>query len=394
MILKLDVLKTDYFHAIAYPTYLYYNPHDSDKIVVIDVGSDRHDLYDAVTNSFLQTDVINTAQFTIPANSAVLLVIVPARGTITYYLDRMLINGVIVDYHSGNPVINYPPRVKALASNRSIVLRGDTATIYCTAVDRNNDSIAYSWQTSQGTILGNGPIVRWIAPDSLGTYTVLCVINDGHGGQDTAQVGFQVVLSVNHPPVISRLSARPRKIDLGATSQLTCSASDPDSDALSYTWTAIYGQISGRGGTVTWTAPAIQGNYYVSCTVDDGRGGQSTNSIGIEVRDFSQNQTGDLVAFYPFNGNANDSSGHNNNGTVYGAALTTDRQGNPNSAYFFDGTSSYILVPNSPSLNFQQAISVNFWMNVGTFFMREQYPISHGNWQNRWKVSISNQHLR
>ena len=47
------------------------------------------------------------------------------------------------------------------------------------------------------------------------------------------------------------------------------------------------------------------------------------------------------VANYPFNGNAEDISGNGNNGTVYGATLTTDRFGNPNSAYNFNG-SSYI----------------------------------------------------
>jgi len=35
-----------------------------------------------------------------------------------------------------------------------------------------------------------------------------------------------------------------------------------------------------------------------------------------------------LVAYYPFNGNANDESGNGNNGTVNGATLTTDRFGN------------------------------------------------------------------
>jgi len=44
-----------------------------------------------------------------------------------------------------------------------------------------------------------------------------------------------------------------------------------------------------------------------------------------------------LVAFYPFNGNANDESGNLNNGTVNGATLTTDRFGNGNSAYNFNG---------------------------------------------------------
>ena len=44
-----------------------------------------------------------------------------------------------------------------------------------------------------------------------------------------------------------------------------------------------------------------------------------------------------LVAYYPFNGNANDESGNGNNGTVNGATLTEDRFGNANGAYSFDG---------------------------------------------------------
>ncbi|NBS50187.1 MAG: hypothetical protein EBS97_06215, partial [Verrucomicrobia bacterium] len=49
-----------------------------------------------------------------------------------------------------------------------------------------------------------------------------------------------------------------------------------------------------------------------------------------------------LIAYYPFNGNANDESGNGRNGTVSGAALTTDRLGNSNRAYFFNGSNSLI----------------------------------------------------
>ena len=47
--------------------------------------------------------------------------------------------------------------------------------------------------------------------------------------------------------------------------------------------------------------------------------------------------TNGLVAAYEFNGNANDTSGSGNHGTVYGATLTTDPLGSSNSAYHFDG---------------------------------------------------------
>ena len=52
--------------------------------------------------------------------------------------------------------------------------------------------------------------------------------------------------------------------------------------------------------------------------------------------------TNGLVAYFPFNGNANDESGNGNNGTVNGATLTTDRFGNASNAISFDGVNDYI----------------------------------------------------
>jgi len=53
-----------------------------------------------------------------------------------------------------------------------------------------------------------------------------------------------------------------------------------------------------------------------------------------------------LDGWWSFNTNANDLSGNGNNGTVNGASLTSDRNGNPNSAYSFNGSSDFILLPN------------------------------------------------
>jgi hypothetical protein len=52
--------------------------------------------------------------------------------------------------------------------------------------------------------------------------------------------------------------------------------------------------------------------------------------------------TDGLVAYYPFNGNANDESGNGNNGTVNGATLTADRSGISNSAFSFNGSNNFI----------------------------------------------------
>jgi len=52
-----------------------------------------------------------------------------------------------------------------------------------------------------------------------------------------------------------------------------------------------------------------------------------------------------MIAYYPFNGNANDESNKGNNGTVHGAQLAKDRFGKDNSAYIFNGEDDYISIP-------------------------------------------------
>jgi len=77
--------------------------------------------------------------------------------------------------------------------------------------------------------------------------------------------------------------------------------------------------------------------------------------------------TDGLAAFFPFNGNAGDESGTGNNGTVHGATLTTDRFGNANHAYFFNGTSDYIEVPSSNSLKLTTGFTINAWVCLDSF---------------------------
>lgn len=94
--------------------------------------------------------------------------------------------------------------------------------------------------------------------------------------------------------------------------------------------------------------------------------GLATISIGQTIP--SHVPTNGLIGWWPFSGNANDSSGNNNNGTVMGATLTTDRFGNTNSAYQFDGSSSYITIPNSSSLQSPgYRLSMTAWVNLAGY---------------------------
>ena len=70
--------------------------------------------------------------------------------------------------------------------------------------------------------------------------------------------------------------------------------------------------------------------------------------------------TNGLISYYPFNGNANDAVG-TNNGTVHGATLTSNRFGVANSAYLFNGSSSYIDLGRPTNLQFQSNFTLSAW---------------------------------
>ena len=77
--------------------------------------------------------------------------------------------------------------------------------------------------------------------------------------------------------------------------------------------------------------------------------------------------TNGLVGWWPFCGNANDESGNGNNGVVNGATLTSDRFGNANGAYIFNGVSNYIVVPNSTIFN-NTTWSISAWVNPNGYY--------------------------
>jgi hypothetical protein len=76
--------------------------------------------------------------------------------------------------------------------------------------------------------------------------------------------------------------------------------------------------------------------------------------------------TNGLIAYYPFNGNANDASGNGFNGTVYGATLSTNRFGYTNQAYLFGGPSAYITVPFSSTV-FSNDFTTSVWFKANDY---------------------------
>ena len=83
-----------------------------------------------------------------------------------------------------------------------------------------------------------------------------------------------------------------------------------------------------------------------------------------------------LVAYYPFDGNANDSSGNGNDGINFGAMLSTDRFGINNKAYDFNGINSLIEIPNSDdflSLTSNNSFTLSAWVNFRDNIINKHY---------------------
>ncbi len=102
----------------------------------------------------------------------------------------------------------------------------------------------------------------------------------------------------------------------------------------------------------------------------------------------AQIPTANLIAYYPFCGNANDLSGNGNNGTVMGASLTSDRFGNPSNAYDFNGTSNYISLPPASfaSLN---VYSYSMWIKPSSTVTTGFIAFSVGSSSQPWCMGMN-----
>jgi hypothetical protein len=97
-ILELDCLKTDFAHAPAFPTHLYFNPHSEERRIVVNVGTKPVDLYDTVRRDFVARGVRGKTPLTLAPDSASVIVRVPAGGKETREGGRLLVNGAVVDF--------------------------------------------------------------------------------------------------------------------------------------------------------------------------------------------------------------------------------------------------------------------------------------------------------
>ena len=175
---------------------------------------------------------------------------------------------------------NQPPVITSLTASAGLVSPSGSCQVRCVASDPDRDELNYTWSAS-GDISGEGSVATWTAPSAPGDYTIAVKVTDGRGGEATEQLTISV--AVNHPPRIVSLTSEFEQVRKAMATAIECTASDPDEDELNYTWSASGGNITGEGPVVTWVSPNAFGEYTITVTVNDGRGGQATESIEIIV---------------------------------------------------------------------------------------------------------------
>ncbi|MCW8817038.1 MAG: T9SS type A sorting domain-containing protein [Ignavibacteriaceae bacterium] len=93
-----------------------------------------------------------------------------------------------------------------------------------------------------------------------------------------------------------------------------------------------------------------------------------------------------LVAYYPFNGNANDESGNGNNGIVTGAVLSSDRFNIIESAYSFNGNGDFIDIGFLSQLNGSLELSISIWVKKDSANRREGFI-------GKWRTATTNDNV-
>ena len=175
---------------------------------------------------------------------------------------------------------NHRPAIISLGAPEKVLPSGSCQIVcHATDPDGDDDDLSYNWSASGGNISGTGATVNWTAPDSAGSYKVRVTVTDPRGGEAMSQV----TITVGAPPTITSLVAAADWITPSGSVQVTCNATDPDGDELTYEWTATAGNISGTGSVANWTAHQEVGIYDITVVVKDNHGDSATDSLHISV---------------------------------------------------------------------------------------------------------------
>jgi hypothetical protein len=188
------------------------------------------------------------------------------------------------------------PEVTSVTAAPGRVDVNGVAALSVTAVDNDGDLLGYAWSDSGCGGVFSSPSARnpsWTAPPVApvtGTCALRAVVTDGRGGNNTGTLTIQVgpPQSVLLAPVITASAQSAASIGAGDTVTFDVSATDPEGQALTFSWAASGGTLaaptsSANASQVTWAPPATGGMFTVTATVTDASGLSSTRSFPVSL---------------------------------------------------------------------------------------------------------------
>lgn len=382
-ILQIDLNVTDFGSADDLKTYLYYNPNTTDANVNIVLPSGSYNVYDAITETTLLQNASGTAQISVPKDDVRLLVLYPADQS-TVQNDKLLLtsDGKVLDYHyKWN--YNTTLRIKSLYTPKTELQAGEE--IQVSVLAENGSDITYEWYVDNVKQDQTTAAFDWTAVYKEGE-TVIKSIVRSNGASASDSVSVNVLSSSYVQPEIKNITlsgANPYKF----SDVVTIKAETNTTDTI--VWSVSKGALTSTETLEpTWTLPQEEGVYTLGLTIKNKKGSTS-KSVDVLVKNLDAQNTITPVVYYPMDGNTNNAISDGLNAVSEGAVLTIDPQGEENRAYRFNNRDQYIYTPNDNLLNFQDAMTLSFWISPANIGDGEQFVISHGSYEDRYKVSLT-----
>lgn len=390
-ILQVDVNKTDFGGPESYPSYLYYNPYSSDRTVSVVIAEKESsvDLYDMISEKVVAQQVSGSCQIIVPADGARLIVCLPAGTTMEPDGRFLRAGGRVVDYHYGYRY-DSPLRIKAMKADKSLAASGEKVQVYVYAGNiPSGASVLYEWSVNGETVTSayEPGIFSWTAPEEPGRY-VIRAKGRAHGEQAEDSVVVAVVKEVYEKPEVLSVAAE-GEMPLAAGSVVKVKAEIGDeSPDMTVSWKVLGGELEGTDPRERkWTLPDSPGVYTVSCTAANLFGETAKETDALVKND---GYTGAVpVIYYPLNGDFHNEVSDRFGGTGEGCVFATDATGNAGAALHFVSESSLFYTPAAEELNFRDALFIGCWVSVAAKSSAEQFLVSHGSWEERYKLSIT-----
>ena len=197
-----------------------------------------------------------------------------------YLIIAAVVAAVVLSILSHELLTNHQPVILGLEAAPERVRPSGNCQVACNATDSDGDELVYVWSADGGLLNGEGAAVTWTAPIFQGSYNVAVEVTDGHGGETASQTIIEVANDA--PTIMSLVPEVDRAIPL-ATVRVTCNATDPDGDQLTYEWSATGGSITYAGAEAIWVAPDEFGAYNITAVVSDPHGGRDEQWVSLLV---------------------------------------------------------------------------------------------------------------